>query len=1096
MDRFAAFVTRRARWLLLAWVAVAVLLTLLAPSLQKVATQDAAAFLPKDVPSEVAERASRDAFPNDPVRDAAIIVFERDRGALTAADRTFIRAQTAFLRSPEQSDSVGVVQSAATHPDLAPFLRAADGQAELLTVSFRQTSFSPTTVEAIARIRDHLAADRPAGLSTHVTGFAGLAADQVSAIETSFQQTAVITVVLVLLILLLIYRSPVAALVPLVTIGVAFLVSRAVVALIADGGLSVSGQAETFMVVMVFGAGTDYCLFLVSRYRELRGRQDTAGPNALQRTIGLVGPVVAASGATVIVGFGSQAAAKSGLYKTMGPAIAIAIAITVLASLTLTPALLRLLGRHAFWPQGNASVGQPEASPRWQRRAARVAAQPLVLLIAGTILLQIPAAGLGWFKQSFDLVAELPGSADAKVGYGALARHYPPGVVSPVFVIVSADHSLLSDPSIKAIDTLTARLAATAGVAQVRSVSLPAAVPLTQESLPALLGKPPAKPGHPSGAPAVALGLDPNKVDVTPLYTALAAPGGMHLTGSLLRQYPQITNRLGYLLSADRHTTRLVISLAHNPYDNSSLDTFRALNGVVTDTLDGGPLTGARVYVAGPSAFYADIRTTQNHDFRSIVAILLAGIFLVLALLLRSLLAPLYLLATVLLSFAATLGITVAVFQGLLGNAGLSFYLPPLLFVVLVALGADYNIFIVGRIREEIAHGLSVHDATQVGLAATGNVITSAGLVMAGTFAGLMLSPLANLRQIGFAVSIGVLIDTFIVRTMLVPSLIMLTDRYAFWPSGLRAAGIPIRRWHGVTAAAALLLFFGGLLTIASGGREPAPRTRITAAAEQTTRLSEPSSKPSPAPAPTATVSPRPGIRPGAPTATATTRATTTPAAGATSSTRPGPSATAAAAGPTRVSPPASGDWSYHIEGTRKIGTAGSTQPYSEDRTTTVSQDGGTATSPVMRLDTPSSAGTDTEQRRYDQAAVRLTYLKQQQGGIAFQGNVTPAADLIRSPATPGSTWTQDFTIGNTHGHRTSKITGTRTITVSGKAYRCTVVESTTDFTGSAKGHETDTSCWSAELGMTLYDQRHQTGTYNAVPFDITSTATLRSRPS
>jgi hypothetical protein len=300
----------------------------------------------------------------------------------------------------------------------------------------------------------------------------------------------------------------------------------------------------------------------------------------------------------------------------------------------------------------------------------------------------------------------------------------------------------------------------------------------------------------------------------------------MHLTGSLLTRYPQITNRLGYLLSADRHTTRLVISLAHNPYDNSSLDTFRSLNGIVAGTLDGGPLAGARVYVAGPSAFYADIRTTQDHDFRSIVAILLAGIFLVLALLLRSLLAPLYLLATVLLSFAATLGITVALFQGLLGNAGLSFYLPPLLFVVLVALGADYNIFIVGP------------------------------------------------------------------------------------------------------------------------------------------------------------------------------------------------------------------------------------------------------------------------------AAVRLTYLKQQQGGIAFEGNVTPAADFIRWLATTGSSWTQDFTIGNTHGHRTSKITGTRTITVSGKAYRCTVVESTTDFTGSAQGHETDTSCWSAELGMTLSDQRHQTGTYNAVPFDITSTATVRSGSS
>jgi RND superfamily putative drug exporter len=498
MVRFAAFVTRRARWLLLAWITVAVLLTVLAPSLQKVATQDAAAFLPKDVPSEVAERASRDAFPNDPVRDAAIIVFERDRGALTTADRAFIRAQTVFLRAPAQSASVGVgvVQSAATQPDLAPFLRATDRRADLLIVSFRQTSFSPATVGTIARIRDHLASGRPAGLSTHVTGFAGLAADQVSAVETSFKRTAVITVALVLLILLLIYRSPVAALVPLVTIGVSFLVARAVVALIAEGGLSVSGQAETFMVVMVFGAGTDYCLFLVSRYRELRADPGASGLSALQRSLGLAGPVVVASGATVIVGFGSQAAANSGLYETMGPAIAIAIAITVLASLTLTPALLALLGGHAFWPQRAATAGRTEASPRWQRRAARVAAQPLVLLIAGTILLQLPAAGLGWFKQSFDLVAELPSSADAKVGYGALARHYPPGVVSPVFVIVSTDASLLTDPSIKAIDTLTARLAATPGVAQVRSVSLPAAVPLTQSSLPTLLGKPPQSKGN------------------------------------------------------------------------------------------------------------------------------------------------------------------------------------------------------------------------------------------------------------------------------------------------------------------------------------------------------------------------------------------------------------------------------------------------------------------------------------------------------------------------------------------------------------------------------------------------------------------------
>jgi RND superfamily putative drug exporter len=189
------------------------------------------------------------------------------------------------------------------------------------------------------------------------------------------------------------------------------------------------------------------------------------------------------------------------------------------------------------------------------------------------------------------------------------------------------------------------------------------------------------------------------------------------------------------------------------------------------------------------------MRQISNDDFRLIVIVIVAAIFAVLALLLRSLVAPLYLLATVILSYAATMGITVAVFQGLVGDAGITFWLAPFLFVILVALGADYNIFIMSRIREEADAGHEIHDAVSRGLTLTGRVITSAGIILAGTFAALLLAPLPNLRQIGFGVTVGILIDTSVVRSMLVPAATMLLGRWAFWPKvpGSNTVGTPAR---------------------------------------------------------------------------------------------------------------------------------------------------------------------------------------------------------------------------------------------------------------------------------------------------------------
>lgn len=771
--RFVDAIEGRARWVIAAWVAAAVAMTLAAPSLNDVGSQDTADFLPSDAPSQQADRILADRFPDDPTREAAIIVVARD-GGLTDADRTYIGQLAEDLRSPTFADDISGIQTVATDPDLGPFLRSEDGSAELMVASMRRAPFSTNGTQAVENLRDHLETTAPDGVEAHVTGIAGLAADQAAGVVESFDRTALVTVVLVLIILLAIYRSVVAALIPLLTIGLAFGVSNGVVAYIADAGLKVNTMVGTFLVVMIFGAGTDYCLFLTSRYREDLVAGDPVAVTVV-RTTKVIGAVIAASAATVIVGFSSMIAADFGVFKTMGPAIGIAIAVTLVAGLTLTPALLSVAGEHVFWPRPLSVLRttSDEGSARWARVADVVRRRPAEVLLAGLIALIIPAAGLGWYEPSFDLVRDLPAGADARDGFDTVASHYAGGTISPVYVIVTADGPILDDDHLAAVDRLTDALRSQPGVGQVRSVTQPAGAPLTTANLGALTG---------GATDPAALGFDPATTDLTPFLNGLASPEGLRLTGPLLRQYPQLTERLSLLLGTDGATTRLIVALDGNPYDNSALDVITNIDENTRAALDGTALTDADIAVGGPSSFYADMRQISNDDFKLIVIVILAAIFIVLALLLRSLVAPLYLLATVVLSYAATMGITVAVFQGVLGDPGITFWLAPFLFVILVALGADYNIFIMSRIREEADAGHEIHIAVSRGVTLTGRVITSAGLILAGTFAALLLAPLPNLRQIGFGVTVGILIDTFVVRSLLVPAATMLLGRWAFWP--------------------------------------------------------------------------------------------------------------------------------------------------------------------------------------------------------------------------------------------------------------------------------------------------------------------------
>lgn len=347
--------------MLAVWLAATGILLAVAPPFQTVATYDASAFLSDTAGPIVGGELLDEAWPDDDFSNNAAMVLARDDGELTDADRRAATDLVAWLRSDEAPDVFGDVTTHLDEPRLEDTFLSDDGQAMFLLVGLEVSPYSPAANEAIEQLRAHVAAaDMPDGLEVLVGGTAGIAADESEAIDTSVRRTHLITLVLVVAILLWVYRSPIAPLVPLATIGAAFAVSISVVSLLAEQGMQVFSLFENFSIVIVFGAGTDYCLFMISRYHEeldLGHRAGLERSNALRRgtltvTLVVLAAVLGSSALTTIAGFTAMSVAEFGMYRSMGPAMAIAVAITLLAALTLAPALMRLFGRHLFWPGG------------------------------------------------------------------------------------------------------------------------------------------------------------------------------------------------------------------------------------------------------------------------------------------------------------------------------------------------------------------------------------------------------------------------------------------------------------------------------------------------------------------------------------------------------------------------------------------------------------------------------------------------------------------------------------------------------------------------------------------------------------------------
>ena len=474
-ERLGRLVFRFRLVIVVLWAIAAIGALLFAPSLSRVGSADQSSFLPADSQAMAARAQLAKAFPDQASAGVATLVFSRP-GGLTSADEAYIADTADWLTTEAPQplrDAATRVVGIAAQPGLASSLRSADGSVELLQVQLDAAAFQPVANQSAAQIREHLAS-APSGLQANVTGSVGIGADYLDSILAATDRTTLVTVVLVVIVLLLIYRAPLAALVPLLTIGAAYLVGSGILGYLAQAGWRISSLIQTFVIVLVFGVGTDYTIFLISRFRE--EVDGTPRHDAIAATERHIGAVITASAATVIVGLGSMVVGRFGMFQTTGPALAIAIAVTLLAGLTLAPALLGLFGRYLFWPL-HERPGEAGRNGFFARLAGLIARRPALVTAVVLLGLLVPALTVGGIRQNFDVLADLPAGSDAKAGFDVVATSFGTGELLPASVVLSSDsgEDLTSPAALAQLRALTDRLQATPGVAGVTSLVAPRA---------------------------------------------------------------------------------------------------------------------------------------------------------------------------------------------------------------------------------------------------------------------------------------------------------------------------------------------------------------------------------------------------------------------------------------------------------------------------------------------------------------------------------------------------------------------------------------------------------------------------------------------
>jgi len=855
IQKIGNFAAKHAIWIVLFWVVLALCLFLTAPSLSKVGVTEESQFLPHGAESVKARDILKQEFPESTPPGRAILVLYNpegwyQQGELDPKYSGYVEELTRWLdpqnsQSPEKvREAVGKVTSVSDHPELKDYLVSADNTTMLINLELSVSSFSHKAEYAMKAIRQHLE-NHPDGIKVYDTGEAAISTDILDSVQRSVDRTTIVTIILVVIMLFLIYRSPVAALVPLITIGISYLIGRSILGFMADGGLKISTMVEAYLVVIVFGVGTDYCMFIISRYREDMDREGST-PMAVFNTMSKMAPVIAASATTVVIGFMALMISHFGMDKTLGPSIAIAVIVTLLVGVTLVPALLVLLGRRLFW-LGRVQMKKRTGRISWDTVGKIVSRHPLLVAPPLIVLLLLPYMALPNLSRTTDMLTAMKKSSDSVRGYNLISDHFGSGQISPTTVVlVSSSQNVLQADSLKAQEQAAQAIRNLPNVAQVRT----AIRPLGDQPVSDLLVGNQLQnwsTGLKKAADQLSSNMDADQIKqlqtLPDYFTALAqqypeaaqepvfiaVQGNIQkldasvdqITGSnvtdellgrikallidlssninsleskfegrqdayfipqcLLDTSPQLKDFLSSYFSADGTTVKFDIILKYQPYTNRALDTISGIRKTLHSSLAGTSLSTGQYYVAGSTAEKADVMNINSRDFIRVMILALVGVYVIISILLRSVVAPIYMILTVALNFGAALGISSWAFNNIFHYSGINYMVPSILFVVLVAVGADYNIFLVSRMREEYKNN-SAREAVRIAVTNTGGVITACGVILAGTFAALTSAPFQIVMQVGFSVAVGVLLDTFIVRAILVPAIAAYMGKWSWWP--------------------------------------------------------------------------------------------------------------------------------------------------------------------------------------------------------------------------------------------------------------------------------------------------------------------------
>jgi len=735
----------RYRYLVVAvWIVVAIVATRSLPSMGSEVNNDNSQFLPASAPSSQAATLATPILGKTTGQSQVLVVASTTSGTLTAADqRTIARAVTTIGHLPD----VRVAKETSVSPN---------GRAAQVTVALR---VNPDDISgqkaALAGLSRALASSGPAPtLQFHLAGsVATNVANQKSSNKTG-SKVQFLSFLLIIVLLLLIFRAPLAALITLLAPGFALVISMRFIGGLGAHGLQISEITELLLIVLLLGAGTDYGLFLVFRVREgIRAGRDPH--DAVAFALSRVGESITASAGTVILALLTLLFATFGIYKDLGVPLALGVAVMLLAGLTLLPALLAIFGKAAFWPSRVHAGKDPRGL--WGQVAARLVRRPGITLGIGLVIfLGLASAALGYHSSGFGGATNAPAGSDAAQGNAVLTRDFPKASANPANLILRYRTPIWDQPQPVAVaDALLARS---------------------------------GKFTHLSGP------FDPNGTRLTPaLYSSLHArlgdpahlapvePPGLGVSTAIYNAY----RATALFVGAGGRTVQFEAALTAGPQQSTAaMNATPSVRHVVADaaTRSGAVANG----VAGEAAALYDVSSTSNHDLVRIIPIAIVAIAILLALVLRSLVAPLYLVVSVGLSYLAALGLSTLVFIDIGGSSGLTFILPFLMFIFLLALGEDYNILVMTRIREE-AHDRPLREAVTEAVGRTGPTITSAGLVLAGSFLMLVVASSgpgsSQIRDIGFGLAIGILMDTFFVRTLLVPSTVALLGRWNWWPS-------------------------------------------------------------------------------------------------------------------------------------------------------------------------------------------------------------------------------------------------------------------------------------------------------------------------